>query len=125
MKDCVFCKIVAGTTPANKIYEDDDFIAFLDMHPRSPGHAQVIPKKHYCWVWDVPNAGAYFEVVRKIALAQRQAFATDWVLSQIIGDEIPHAHIWVFPSSEAQGDRKDLAGNAEKIRAALAKARCR
>ena len=83
-------------------------------------HAQVIPKKHYRWVWDVPNAGAYFQVVRKIAQAQRQAFGTDWVVSQIIGDEIPHAHIWAFPSNEAQGDREDLAGNAEKIRAALA-----
>ena len=38
------------------------------------------------------------------------------------GDEIPHAHIWVFPSNEVQGDREDLAGNAEKIRVALAKA---
>jgi histidine triad (HIT) family protein len=121
MKDCIFCKIVARKIPATGIYEDDDFIAFLDMHPRSPGHAQVIPKMHYRWVWDVPNAGAYFEVVKKIAQAQRQAFGTDWVLSQIIGDEIPHAHIWVFPSNEAQGDKEDLAGNAEKIRVALAK----
>jgi len=119
MKDCVFCKIVAGEIPAVRIYEEDDFIAFLDQHPRSPGHAQVIPKQHYRWVWDVPNAGAYFEVVKKIALAQRQAFDTDWVLSQIIGDEIPHAHIWVFPSNEARGDREDLEGNAKKLRAAL------
>ena len=119
MKDCVFCKIIAGEIPAVRIYEDDDFIAFLDQHPRSPGHAQVIPKQHYRWVWDVPNAGAYFEVVKKIALAQRQAFETDWVLSQIIGDEIPHAHIWVFPSNEARGDREDLEGNAKKLRAAL------
>ena len=119
MKDCVFCKIIAGEIPAVRIYEDDDFIAFLDQHPRSPGHAQVIPKQHYRWVWDVPNAGAYFEVVKKIALAQRQAFDTDWVLSQIIGDEIPHAHIWVFPSNEARGNREDLEGNAKKLRAAL------
>ena len=63
-----------------------------------------------------------FEVAKKIAQAQRRAFGTDWVLSQIIGDEIPHAHIWVFPSNEVQGDREDLAGNAEKIRVALAKA---
>ena len=119
MKDCVFCKIIAGEIPAVRIYEDDDFIAFLDQHPRSPGHAQVIPKQHYRWVWDVPNAGAYFEVVKKIALAQRQAFDTDWVLSQIIGDEIPHAHIWVFPSNEARGDREDFEGNAKKLRTAL------
>jgi histidine triad (HIT) family protein len=119
MKDCVFFKIVAEEIRAVRIYEDDDFIAFLDKDPRSPGHAQVIPRQHYRWVWDVPNAGAYFEVVKKIALAQRQAFDTDWVLSQIIGDEIPHAHIWVFPSNEAGGDREDLEGNAKKLRAAL------
>jgi histidine triad (HIT) family protein len=118
-KDCVFCKIVAGEIPAAKIYEDDDFIAFLDRHPRSPGHAQVIPKRHYRWVWDVPNAGSYFEIVKKIALAQRQAFGTDWVLCQIIGDEIPHAHIWVFPSNGTKGNRLDLEGNAKKLRAAL------
>ncbi len=119
MNDCVFCKIVAGTIPAHQVYEDDDFVAFLDIHPQSPGHAQVIPKRHYRWVWDVPDVGAYFEVVRKIARAQQQAFGTDWVLSRIIGDEVPHAHIWVFPSDQAAGVRNDLPGNAAKLRAAL------
>ncbi|HQT83069.1 MAG TPA: HIT domain-containing protein, partial [Candidatus Paceibacterota bacterium] len=104
---------------AHKVYEDDNFIAFLDIHPQTPGHAQVIPKKHYQWVWDVPNVGAYFEVVKRVALAERKAFGTEWILSRIIGDEVPHAHIWVFPSNEATGDKNDLAGNAEKLRAAL------
>lgn len=105
--------------PAQVVYEDADFLAFLDINPQSPGHVQVIPKKHYRWVWDVPNAGAYFEVARKVALAQRKAFNTDFVLSRIVGDEVEHAHIWVFPNNKVAGDKKDFAGNAEKIRAML------
>src|SRR4051812_701980 len=105
MQDCIFCKIVSGEIPAEKVYEDEDFIAFLDIHPQSPGHTQVIPKTHYRYVWDVPNAGAYFEIVQKIAKAQQKAFGTDWILSKIIGDEVPHAHIWIFPSNEATGDK--------------------
>ncbi len=119
MKDCIFCRIVAGEIPVTKVYEDENFIAFLDTHPQALGHVQVITKKHYRWVWDVPNAGDYFEVVKKIANAQRRAFETDWVLSKIIGDEVQHAHIWVFPSNEAKGDKNDLTGNAEKIRQAF------
>jgi histidine triad (HIT) family protein len=119
MENCIFCKIVKGEVPAHKVYEDANFIAFLDIHPQSPGHVQVIPKEHYRWVWDVPNAGEYFEVVRKIALAQRKAFSTDFVLSKIIGDEVPHAHIWVFPNDAVPGDPKAFEENAGKIKEAL------
>lgn len=127
MNDCIFCKIVAGEIPAHVIYEDDDFLAFLDIHPQSPGHTQVIPKKHYRWVWDLPagrqaspNIGAYFEVVRKVAKAQQKAFRTEWILSRIIGDEVAHAHIWVFPSNEAKDDKNDFEKNAANLRTALA-----
>lgn len=119
MNDCIFCKIVKGDIPAHKVYEDNEFLAFLDIHPQAPGHVQVIPKEHVRWVWDVPNAGAYFEVARKIALAQRNAFNTEWILSRVIGDEVPHAHIWVFPNNKVEGDASDFIGNTEKIRAAL------
>ncbi|MEK7060432.1 MAG: HIT domain-containing protein [Patescibacteria group bacterium] len=119
MENCIFCKVVSGEIPATKIYEDENFLAFLDIHPQSSGHAQVIPKTHYRWVWDVPNVGEYFEVVRKIAKAQQKAFNAEWILSKIIGDEVLHAHIWVFPSDEASGDKNDLAANAEKIKNAL------
>ncbi|MCK4840068.1 MAG: histidine triad nucleotide-binding protein [Desulfobulbaceae bacterium] len=46
MNDCIFCKIVSGEIPANKLYEDDEILAFLDMHPQAPTHFLVIPKKH-------------------------------------------------------------------------------
>jgi len=118
-KNCVFCSIIQKKIPAEVIYEDADFIAFLDIHPKSPGHALVIPKEHYRYVWDVPNAGAYFEAAKKVALAQKKAFGTDFILSKIVGEEVPHAHIWIFPDSNVDGDKNDFAGNAEKIREAM------
>ncbi len=126
-ENCIFCKIVKGEISSYKVYEDENFLAFLDINPQSPGHTQVVTKKHYRWVWDLPSevdepasakatAGKYFEVVKKIALAQQKAFNTDWILSKIIGDEVEHAHIWVFPNSNVSGDPKDFESNAEKIR---------
>ena len=114
--DCIFCKIVKGEIPSHKVYEDENFLAFLDINPQSPGHTQVIPKQHYRWTWDVPNAGEYFEVARKIALAQQKAFNTDFILSKTMGDEVEHAHIWIFPNKDVVGNKKDFAGNAEKIK---------
>lgn len=115
MEDCIFCKIVAGEIPAHKVYEDETFLAFLDIHPQTPGHVQVIPKAHERWVWDVPEYAAYLALVKKIALAQRKAFNTDWILSRIVGDEIHHAHIWVFPGHDASGDKTDFQANVSKL----------
>jgi histidine triad (HIT) family protein len=121
MKDnsCIFCKIVSGEIPAEKVYEDKDFLVFMDIRALSPGHVLVIPKEHYRWVWDVPNIGKYFEVVQKIALAQKKAFDVELIRSQVFGEEMPHAHIWVFPDTNTKGDKKDIIGNAEKIRKIL------
>ena len=123
MNDCIFCKIVAGEIPSYKVYEDESFLAFIDINPLSVGHVQVIPKKHYRWVWDLPagrqvspNVGEYFEVVRKIAVAQQKAFDTEWILEKIVGEDVYHAHIWVYPNAKVAGDKKDFVGNAEKIR---------
>ena len=115
MKDCVFCKIINKEIPANVVYEDNDYLAFLTIDPLSPGHTLVIPKKHYRWVWDVPNTGEYFEVAKKIALAQRKAFNTDFILSKVVGEDVPHAHIWVFPDRGVVGDKKDFETNKNKI----------
>ncbi len=115
MDNCLFCKIVAGKIPAHKVYEDDHFLAFLDINPQTVGHVQVVPKNHFRWVWDVPNVGPYFEVVSKIAKAQKKAFQTDFVMSKVVGEEVPHAHIWVFPGSSAKGDKKDFEINKQKI----------
>jgi len=94
---CIFCKIAAGQIPSSRIYEDDQFFAFLDIHPRNPGHVLVIPKHHARWVWDVPNVGAYFAVAQKIAKAQQKALGTDYVVSCIFGEEVHHAHVHLIP----------------------------
>ncbi|HEY0796225.1 MAG TPA: histidine triad nucleotide-binding protein [Acidisarcina sp.] len=45
--DCLFCKIVAGTIPAKKLFEDESVLAFADISPKAPVHILIIPKKHY------------------------------------------------------------------------------
>lgn len=51
----VFCKIIAGELPSNKVYEDEDVICIMDANPDAPGHALVIPKKHYTTILDLDS----------------------------------------------------------------------
>ena len=117
MDDCIFCRIVAKEVPAEVVYEDDSFVAFLDINPRGPGHVQIIPKEHHRWVWDVPNIEQYFRIARDIALAQRKAFGVEMIRSQVYGEAVPHAHVWVWPKTEEGKD--DIEKNAKKLREAL------
>jgi len=97
MDDCLFCKIVSGDIPSYKIYEDDDFLAFLDIFPHTEGYTLVIPKAHHRWVWDVPNIGKYFEVCKKIANHYKKITNKDAVYGWILGEEVPHAHVRIIP----------------------------
>ena len=115
----IFCKIINKEIPVHIVYEDDSFLAFLDINPRAAGHVQVITKTHYRWVWDVPQIGDYFEVVRKIAKAQQKAFGVEMIRSQVFGDEVPHAHVWVWPGESTTDDPQDFEANAKKIIDAL------
>lgn len=110
MPNCIFCKIVKGEIPSQKVFENDRFIAFLDINPQATGHCQVIPKEHYPWVWDVPTIGAYMEAAQKVANSLRKAFGTEMIVSRIIGDEVPHAHIWLIPQRHTKN--ADLKGEA-------------
>ncbi|MBU0998590.1 HIT domain-containing protein [Patescibacteria group bacterium] len=103
--DCVFCRIVRGELPCYKVYEDNDFLSFLDIRPLSRGNCLVIPKKHVKWVYDVENFGDYFEVAKKVGLAAQKAFNSKWISFLTLGLEVPHAHIRVIPRYE-----KDLHG---------------
>ena len=53
MSDCIFCKIVEGKIPCSKVYEDDQILAFDDIHPMAPVHVIVIPKKHVSTLMDI------------------------------------------------------------------------
>ena len=55
MNECVFCKIIKGELPTNKIYEDEKFFAILDIHPVNPGHSLLIIKNHYENIYEMPD----------------------------------------------------------------------
>ena len=95
--ECIFCSIVAGTLPNFTVYEDHEFLAFLDVFPRVKGHVLVIPKDHYRWVYDVPNFGAYWEVVKKVGEKLQQSLGSEFISYVTMGNEVPHAHIHVLP----------------------------
>ena len=114
-KDCIFCKIVRGELPCYKIYEDEEFLAFLNIFPSTTGHTLVIPKKHVLWVWDYDNLGKYFEVVGKIARHFREVVG-DGVRSNIFGWDVPHAHVHLKPGKKDDLKNEKLSGERlEKI----------
>jgi len=132
MSKCIFCKIISGDIPGYKVYEDDDFFALLDIRSLNPGHTLVIPKKHYRWVWDIEKIGAYFELVKKIANAQKQAFGTDYIVQLVFGEEVEHAHVWLIPRHKGDGhggaidlgnikkfSEKEMQAAADKIKSKL------
>ena len=97
MESTIFTKIINKEIQAYIIYEDNDYIAFLDIHPKSKGHTLVVPKINYTWVIDVVNFGEYFEVAKKVALMLKSSLNPEYISFQTFGTEIPHAHIHVVP----------------------------
>ena len=77
--DCIFCKIVAGTAPSAKVYEDDHTLAFMDLMPVSRGHTLVIPKSHSENLFEIeaPLLAAVADTSHRLAPAIRQAFEPD------------------------------------------------
>jgi histidine triad (HIT) family protein len=69
-EDCIFCKIVARQIPADIVHEDDDVVAFKDIHPQAPLHVLIIPKTHIATVNDIPEAES--AVVGRMAMAARR-----------------------------------------------------
>src|SRR5947209_20138572 len=89
MQDCIFCKIVLKELPSYLIFEDENSITFLDIRPLNPRHTLVSPKKHHRWVWDVPEAGRYFETVRMLAKTLQKTMNTERVVADIAGMGVP------------------------------------
>lgn len=100
MEDCIFCKIVKGEVPSYKVYEDDNFLAFLDNFPAAAGHTLLIPKKHYRWIWDMEK-NEYTDLMeraQKIAISLRKAFGSEFISGAIIGVDVTHAHVHLLPN---------------------------
>jgi histidine triad (HIT) family protein len=129
MEKTIFQRIIDREIPAEIVYEDEKYIAFMDIMPKSPGHTLVITKEPYRWVNDVPAFGEYWEVAKKVSQAVHRATDATYMSYQTYGVEVPHAHIHIVPrygmSEESLSRRiastQELAEFAEKIRAELAK----
>lgn len=109
MEDCIFCKIVAGQIPSNKVYEDDQVLAFLDIHPKGPGHTLLIPKAHYRWFEEMPDDvyDHVFRSAKKLSL-EMKAKGADHVQLGIVGKDVPHVHIHLIPRASGQRAASDL-----------------
>ena len=104
MDDCLFCEIVAGKIPAQKIYEDGHTLAFLDIRPRSPGHTMVIPREHAPTLVALPEAevGPLFAAVRQVADMLMKKLRPDGITigvnqGRASGQEVDHLHVHLIP----------------------------
>ena len=103
MSDCIFCKIVAGQLPSNKVYEDEDILAFHDIHPVAPVHFLLIPKRHveslaHCDDEHAPLLGKMLALAPKLAKEQGldSGFRTMINTGHGGGQEVFHLHVHVF-----------------------------
>ena len=100
MSECIFCKIANGEIPNEDfIYEDRDFVAFLDFKPINPGHILVIPKKHYENLFVMPDelVTRYILLIKKLAPKVKEALNARWVNLLVFGEEVKHTHIHIVP----------------------------
>jgi len=132
MENCIFCKIGKGEIPCDKVYEDKDFLVFLDIKPVSHGHILIIPKKHFTWMQEADDEiiSEIFKLTKKMMLALKKGLPCDYVQESVVGNEIPHFHIHLiprhhgdnfrnFPTKEyGEGEEKKII---EKITQALAR----
>ena len=126
----LFTKIIAGEIPAQRIREDDRFLAFLDIRPIRPGHTLVIPKQEVDHFFDLPDdlLGGLMVFAKPVAAAIRQVSGAQRVGCAVVGVEVPHAHLHLVPVDGAHdidfrraepAEDDDLAAMADRLRAAL------
>ena len=102
MNDCLFCKIIAGDIPSNKVYEDEKCLAFYDIDPQAPVHFLVIPKEHIpsCAAVTAENAAVVAHLFEVIAKVTRELDVSEFrVVSncgESAGQSVPHLHFHVL-----------------------------
>ncbi len=100
----IFSRIVAGEIPAYKIAENEQFLAFLDIHPQVPGHTLVIPKKEIDSLWDLDDEllQNILLFARPIAKALEKTFDCARCGMSVVGLDVPHAHVHLLPIRSAK-----------------------
>jgi histidine triad (HIT) family protein len=136
VSDCLFCRIVAGEVPAHVAYEDDEFVAFLDIRPLFPGHTLLVPRAHHETLWDLPPdlAAGLAHRTQRLSVAVRDAMDAVGVfnaVNNVVSQSVPHLHVHVVPRRPKDGLKgffwprtkyasdDDAAATAERIRTRL------
>lgn len=108
--DCLFCKIVTGEIPVQKVYEDEHALAFLDIHPVNIGHTLVIPKVHSANLYDTPDEtlSLLAPVIKKLSIAIKKGVGADGINIEMNNDApagqiIFHTHIHIIPRFSSDG----------------------
>lgn len=118
----IFTKIINGSLPSYKVYEDDKTLVFLDIYPVVDGQMVVVPKKQVEFVWDLEDSdySALMNTTKKVALQARKVFGTEYVGTKIEGVDVPHAHVKVYPfNNVSEFDAKqDLSKEPDHTRLA-------
>ena len=116
-KSCIFCAIVQKKIRAHIVYEDDDFVAFLDINPVRPGHLQLVPRVHYPYFDDIPGdiASRMMLIGQRLAKALKRIHEVERVGFVFTGSDIAHVHAHLVPlvgpadiTSAAYIEQKDL-----------------
>ncbi|MCU0595911.1 MAG: HIT family protein [Desulfobacterota bacterium] len=110
--DCVFCRIVSGSEPAQVILENEHSLSILDINPLAQGHCLVIPKRHVPW-WHQLTAqenASLFTLARAASKRIMKVFSPEFVTMYARGRRIPHTHIFLIPTFK--GDPTDRHFNA-------------
>ena len=101
MEDCIFCKIVSGEIPSEKVYEGDEIIAFRDINPAASTHIQIIPRKHIPTIAEVPDeemplVGELVKVANELAKSEGVAGSGYRLVincGKESGMEVSHLHL--------------------------------
>lgn len=111
LMECLFCNITSGKTPSFKVWESEDFLAFLDIMPINPGHVLLVPKNHVEEVFDLPNNlfNEAFQIAKKLAGPLKQTTSAKRVGIAIEGLGVPHVHIHLVPIHKGNDLNPDRA----------------
>lgn len=123
MEDTVFTKIIKGEIPSYKIYEDEKTYAFLDIHPLTEGHVLVVPKQQVEFIWDLQGEDyqALMATVQKVGAHIREVLDAPYVGVEVIGVDVPHAHVHVVPFTTTKDLHRSAPASSEPDHAALEK----
>ncbi len=110
MDECIFCKIVKGEIPCDKIYENDNFLSILDIGPIVEGHSLVVSKKHFETTLDLPNSfgSELLDCIKKTSLILMKKYNVEGFNVtnnnfEVADQIVKHVHFHIFPRKKDDG----------------------